>query len=211
MSEDKDNTSSEFSLTSPPVNLADERKAKKAAENKAWREANKEYLEAYNAKRRKRRAEITQAYRERHPERIKEYHEKTKAQRAAYGKEYYAGYKPRIDARNRAHYAEHKEAIRARQRAAYDPVKQKFIGLKSRYGITRQQYDAMLQQCKGRCEVCKAPFSEITKDRPFVDHCHKTGKVRGLICLRCNAALGHAGDDSKILRALARYVERYKD
>lgn len=188
----------------------DARKAKKAAENKAWREANKEYLEAYNAKRRKRRAEITQAYRERHPDRIKQYHEKTKAQRAAYSKEYYAGYKPRIDARNKAHYAEHQEAIRVRQKANYDPVKQKFRYLKSRYGVTAERYEEMFRECKGRCEVCKAPFSDITGERAFLDHDHKTGNARGLICLRCNTALGHAGDDPKILRALARYVERYR-
>jgi hypothetical protein len=188
----------------------DERKAKESARNKAWREANKEYLKAYNEARRAENAAKTRAYRARHPERITAYRERTKPQIAVYHAVYYEANKERIAARGKVHYAENKDVIRAKQKATYDPVKQKFRGLKCRYGLTAERYEEMLQECKGRCEVCKAPFSEITKDRPFVDHCHKTGKVRGLICLRCNAALGHAGDDPKILRALARYVERYR-
>lgn len=71
--------------------------------------------------------------------------------------------------------------------------------LKSRYGLSREQYDAMLIAQSGRCAMCaSAPL------RLHVDHCHATGRVRGLLCQRCNLLVGHL--ESRLVRAGLAYL-----
>lgn len=79
------------------------------------------------------------------------------------------------------------------------------------YGITLHDYDQMLTVQGGVCAICHQP--EIRKgrggdDKPLaVDHCHVSGKVRGLLCDACNNMLGRAHDDPQRLRAAADYLE----
>ena len=76
--------------------------------------------------------------------------------------------------------------------------------LKVRYGITFADYDAMLMKQDGRCAICRKP----PKGRYLhVDHDHETGAVRGLLCARCNTALGHINDDKNRLLGLIEYLE----
>lgn len=75
--------------------------------------------------------------------------------------------------------------------------------LRRKYGLTVEQVDEMEAQQKSRCAVCLEEFSET----PFVDHCHKTGAVRSLLCRGCNTAIGHAQENPQLLRALADYLE----
>ena len=71
-----------------------------------------------------------------------------------------------------------------------------------KYGITCADYDRMFSAQRGACAICSK-----TQDRAFdVDHDHKTGKVRGLLCTSCNRMIGHAGDDAKRLNAAAAYL-----
>lgn len=60
-----------------------------------------------------------------------------------------------------------------------------------KYGITIEQYDAMLKSQDGKCAICKFIFPESKKlwNRPCVDHCHETNKVRGILCRKCNVML----------------------
>ena len=75
--------------------------------------------------------------------------------------------------------------------------------LRRTFGITLDQYNEMLAEQDGTCKVChKVDTTDLA-----VDHCHSTGKVRGLLCGPCNRALGLAYDDPKLLRALAEYLE----
>ena len=62
--------------------------------------------------------------------------------------------------------------------------------------------DAMLDAQDGVCAICQ------TAPAAHVDHDHETGKVRGMLCFRCNAALGQLGDDPLVVRRAARYLER---
>jgi hypothetical protein len=55
------------------------------------------------------------------------------------------------------------------------------------YGISVADYEEMRQKQGGRCKICKRPPKKF---KLAVDHCHKTGKVRGLLCASCNRALG---------------------
>jgi hypothetical protein len=58
--------------------------------------------------------------------------------------------------------------------------------LKDRYGLTPERFDEMVVDQEGRCAICRREFPQT----PHVDHDHETGKVRGLLCRRCNIMLG---------------------
>jgi hypothetical protein len=78
----------------------------------------------------------------------------------------------------------------------------KHKGLKRKYGITREDYDALVVAQEGRCAICgKVP------DRLHVDHHHGTGLVRGLLCFVCNTRLAVVEDTAFVDRALA-YLAR---
>ncbi|MET9902112.1 endonuclease VII domain-containing protein [Streptomyces sp. NPDC006446] len=73
--------------------------------------------------------------------------------------------------------------------------------LKRHYGLTEAQRDAMVASQKGLCVIClKAPAIHV-------DHCHKTGSVRGVLCFNCNSAIGKLGDDPDAVRRAAAYLE----
>jgi hypothetical protein len=76
---------------------------------------------------------------------------------------------------------------------------------KKKYGITLEQYEEMLIEQDSQCAVCGKTEQENTK-RLAVDHCHKTGRVRKLLCHHCNCALGMVDDDRNKLVALISYL-----
>jgi hypothetical protein len=75
--------------------------------------------------------------------------------------------------------------------------------LKRKYGLTPQQYDAMLAAQGGVCLICR----EKPGDLPLhVDHDHATGEVRGLLCIRCNNAIGLFQESQDLFQAAANYL-----
>lgn len=71
--------------------------------------------------------------------------------------------------------------------------------LRRLFNITPEEYDLVLAYQEGTCFICRTPPG---KTRLAVDHDHKTGLVRGLVCWRCNAAIAKLGDDpSRAMRA----------
>lgn len=83
--------------------------------------------------------------------------------------------------------------------------RQRKYAFKKKYGITLDDYDAMLGQQEGRCAIC---FTLPMPGSPlYVDHCHDTGQVRGLLCQGCNSGIGQLGDDQNRLRSAIRYLE----
>lgn len=77
--------------------------------------------------------------------------------------------------------------------------------LKARFGITPSQYDAMLSEQGGKCLVCDTTESYLGH-RLAVDHCHTTGKIRGLLCKGCNLGLGHFLDNPVSMERAAEYI-----
>lgn len=81
-----------------------------------------------------------------------------------------------------------------------------------KYGITLDGYAQLYSDQHGVCAICKrnAPSYGSSKKRKalHVDHCHASGKVRGLLCGNCNLALGHLKDDVLRAKALVEYLER---
>jgi hypothetical protein len=84
--------------------------------------------------------------------------------------------------------------------------------LKGKFGITLDEYNALLVKQKHTCAVCHKPDQTKTGQsrRLAVDHNHETGKVRGLLCFRCNLELGFFEDKARLTRLVA-YLESHKE
>ena len=78
-----------------------------------------------------------------------------------------------------------------------------------RYGINKDQYYQMLEEHKNSCKICRKHQS-VLKKRLSVDHCHKTGKVRGFLCHKCNIILGAADDSCELLLKAIEYLQTTK-
>lgn len=76
------------------------------------------------------------------------------------------------------------------------------------YGISHDEWVALLASQDGRCPVCTCEFSGLTSRDICVDHDHATGDVRGILCRSCNRALGFVDDSPANLRRAALYLER---
>lgn len=81
--------------------------------------------------------------------------------------------------------------------------------LKRKFGLTVEDYDRMVAEQEGSCAICRRPCQ--TGRRLAVDHCHKTGAVRGLLCHSCNLGIGKLGDDPERLLSAARYLLSHAD
>lgn len=76
-----------------------------------------------------------------------------------------------------------------------------------KYGMTKEDFNTMLDQQGGVCKICRNPNLQ-QKVRLHVDHCHKTGIVRGLLCAHCNHGLGRFMDDVILLQSAIEYLSR---
>ena len=100
-----------------------------------------------------------------------------------------------------------KECDKARVKARHqaNPERTKNNDLKRNYGITLDEHTQMFENQNGVCAICKKPGDGRWK-KLCVDHCHTTGKVRGLLCKRCNIALGEVGDNISTLQKMIEYL-----
>lgn len=76
--------------------------------------------------------------------------------------------------------------------------------LKIKYGISIKQKEQMMNKQNNKCSICKKDF-ENSKDCN-VDHNHKTGKIRGLLCFKCNCGIGYLNENVKILQKAIKYL-----
>ena len=76
---------------------------------------------------------------------------------------------------------------------------------KHKYGLNKEDYYSLFKEQDNKCAICKISFD---KTKAFVDHDHNTGKVRGLLCTKCNTLLGMANDDIKILQNALKYLKQ---
>lgn len=105
---------------------------------------------------------------------------------------------------------------RALWRAAYrrKPLNKKHKMLKKSFGISLDQYNQMLLFQNNRCAICGEIESVRSNNKSggikslAVDHCHATGRIRGLLCNRCNIGLGHFKDDIWVLGRTIEYLKQ---
>lgn len=80
-------------------------------------------------------------------------------------------------------------------------------GLRRKFGITVEEYDSMFEAQRGLCAICSK-----TSDRKLaVDHCHTTSKVRGLLCFKCNTAIGKLNDSPKLVAQALEYLMSHRE
>ncbi len=107
------------------------------------------------------------------------------------------------------------KAKEKRSRPDY-PAKQRFFFMQWKYGITQEDFASILEAQDEKCAVCRTPETDVIrpgvtrsgkKNRGLVvDHDHTTKVVRGLLCDRCNRAIGLLREDVEVLRRAAEYV-----
>ena len=73
--------------------------------------------------------------------------------------------------------------------------------IKARYGLSEADWDALVVDQLGRCAICTVATPDLV-----VDHCHSTGRVRGLLCSPCNKGLGHFSDETGRMKAAINYL-----
>lgn len=107
------------------------------------------------------------------------------------------------------------EKGRKRKRYTYDEARD--MNLRMNYGISLAAYNALFESQGGVCAACGSKEilrvgrnnrSGDVEPMLHVDHCHRTGQIRGLLCRECNQALGFLHDDVTRIRALLAYLER---
>lgn len=77
-----------------------------------------------------------------------------------------------------------------------------------RYGISLEDYEEMLKKQNKKCKICGSEeYGRKSSNYFAVDHCHKTGKVRGLLCHQCNVGLGKFKDNEEILFKAIKYLK----
>ncbi len=97
-----------------------------------------------------------------------------------------------------------KSSSRKHSRLAYHKKGGRYV----RYGLTEEEFKSLHEVQGGACAVCR----RISK-RLCIDHCHETGRIRGLLCYSCNSGLGQLGDDPELLERGVAYLrgERFVD
>lgn len=83
--------------------------------------------------------------------------------------------------------------------------KSKAYDLRKQFGITLEDYNQMFNNQNGCCAICNKHQGEFKKALA-VDHNHSTGKIRGLLCFKCNTFLGKANDDVNVLSNAIKYL-----
>jgi hypothetical protein len=135
--------------------------------------------------------------------------EKSQAQRPdstkPWGADNFYWKEKRSTAENRKEYARewHRKARAANHEYYFDQQ------LRKKYGVTVEWYREQLSKQNNVCAICKQPETAVIKGKVIsmpVDHCHKTGKVRGLLCTSCNRGLGLFGDNPDFLKSAIKYL-----
>lgn len=81
---------------------------------------------------------------------------------------------------------------------------------KLNYGLSKEAYANLLTEQEGRCALCGEEFSSLNNKRKIhVDHCHVTGRLRGLLCFSCNVGLGNFKDSKMRLLLAIRYLQKF--
>lgn len=83
--------------------------------------------------------------------------------------------------------------------------------IKRTYGINADDYYSMLESQNYKCAICKSEDNNCShRNKMFIDHCHNSGIVRGLLCSKCNMALGNFNDDIQTLKNAIAYLTQFE-
>lgn len=176
----------------------EESRKKREAENPELREKRIASAKASQERNKEARRLYMQEYYKNNPEKFKK---RTPEKQAEY------------NANRRARYAEDqtfREQMKYQARAwsQANPHKRKNQRLVATFGIEMRDFQELLAIQRGGCAICGHSDTSNPKMFPVVDHCHKTGKIRGLLCANCNQGLGKFKDDMNILWCAIAYLQK---
>lgn len=170
--------------------LTEEEKKERRRQAKArYREKNRAILNEKN-----------RLYRKNNPDIVKETNKNWEANNKdkvrAKSKRYADSHKPEIAKRWDNWYANNKLRVRENK-------------LKRVYGLKNEDYDKMLQEQNNCCKICGVKDADTKKGYLVVDHCHKTGKIRSLLCNNCNTGIGLLKDSPEVIEKAAQYLKNH--
>lgn len=137
-----------------------------------------------------------ETYYQRNKEKVLEY----KRQYAIDNKEKIKEYKLENRDKILAYAREYKASNKSKARAQH---------LKRTYGLTEEGYNQLFTEQNGKCKCCGKHQSELKRPL-YVDHDHETKKVRGLLCHKCNVAIGLVDENTVTLNEMIKYLEHFK-
>lgn len=148
----------------------------------------------------------------------KRYYERNKEKRIAYGRKYAKEHPEKIrkwaNDWFKKNYRENEEF--RKRRLAYhknyyknNPRLSDGYNLRTRYGITVNDYDILLEKQNNSCAICGKHVSKLSR-RLSVDHCHESNKIRGLLCSNCNFGIGYMQESTEIMERAINYLKKNK-
>lgn len=166
----------------------EEKKISKDRARAKYREKNRELLREKNRE-----------YRKENPETVKESNKKWRENN-----------KETFNAKQRRHAQKHPEKIKERWDSWYEDNKErvKFNKIKRIYGLSKEEYNRILKEQNDCCFICLCHKQTLPYETLVIDHCHKTGKIRGLLCSHCNTALGLFKDNKDSLQRAIQYLQQ---
>lgn len=125
-------------------------------------------------------------------------------------KEHYASNPKKFAAASRKWSKNNPEKRNATKRAWYakNKARHKDVVLRRNYGISLKDYDSLFSSQGGKCAICKEATAGARGRSLFIDHCHVTGRVRGLLCGKCNTLLGFVNDRPDLLDSAKEYLAK---
>jgi hypothetical protein len=135
-------------------------------------------------------------------------YERNREKRQAANRASYAAHREQRQEYNRRYREEHADELAAhRKKRVKESTYASWRRRLKRLGLTPRDYLALVEKQKNRCAICKT--EETGRGGMWaVDHCHTTGRVRGLLCHRCNLAIGQFQDNPQLLRRAAAYLSK---
>lgn len=180
---------------------------------KMYRERNakkrKKYIEKYN-----------KINKEKISKRKKEYNLKNRNKILKRLKDYYCKHRKEISVKDKTRrqqksYIKYRKEYCIKNRESLK-LKRKIYNLKKKYNLSVEEYDRMVGVSGGKCEICRIKLNIFRTNSPkptdvCVDHNHKNGVVRGLLCSNCNLALGLINDKNSTLINMIDYLKKYEN
>lgn len=137
----------------------------------------------------------------------------TKEKKREYERLYRSRNREKFSLKSKRYREENKELVKKKKAEYFQKNKSRIQErwnkqvLRYRFGITPQQYDKMLADQGGVCKICKKFRLTKVQKRMGVDHCHKTGKLRGILCDWCNTGIAKFEDNESLLIEAIAYLK----
>jgi hypothetical protein len=157
-------------------------------------------METYYQRNKQKCLERTREYKRTHKDKVKEWSKK-------YCEKNKAAISIRARERRLANIEKYKE--RERRAGKKNPIIRKRAQLKRDYNITLDDYNNMLMAQNNSCAICGMPQNKLKKNL-CIDHNHKTGEIRALLCHSCNLILGNCFESISVLERAIEYLNKYQ-